>query len=174
MDTLIIIYKHTKRGVTLVELILYISLFTILVMGVLSSVVYLQSVLQYTALEHVNREQIYRQLDILQQYLVTATRVDIATTTIRIYGRYGYIEQYVDQGVLRMIYHYDDGLLQKNIVPYPYLRLKDFSFTKNPRNFVDETLFKKGSISVRVAWLDNKKSVKYFEETLLSLPNLPH
>jgi hypothetical protein len=162
-----IIYKNKnkKRGVTLIELVLYIGLFVILVSGVLYSAIYLQSVLQYNTLEYTAEEQIYRQLGLLQQHMQSATKVETGSSSIRIYGKYGYIEQYLHGYLLHMKYVYV-GKDEKDIILYPFLKLQEFSFIRENRH---ESLLGNSVVWVEVARRDMRGKVKKLKEWLVGV-----
>lgn len=160
-----VIVKNTnkKQGVTLIELLLYMGLFVILVTGVLYSAVYLQSVLQYNTLEYTADEQIYRQLSLLQQHMFGAEKVEFGSSSIKIYGKYGFVEQYILGNVLHMRYIYA-GKSEKDIVMYPYLKLEKFIFIQETHH---ETLFKNSIIWVEVERRDMRGGVKIMKEWLV-------
>lgn len=154
---------NTKSGVTLIELVLYMGIFTILVTGVLYSALYMQKILEYNAVEYKSQEQLYRQLGLLQEHMSSATQVEIGNSSLRIYNRFGYVEQVVQEKTLHMKYVYV-GKSDIDIIPYPYLRLEKFSFTSEIGH---ETLFGNSVLSVEIERLDPKGKIKILREWLV-------
>lgn len=157
--------KNQKRGVTLIELLLYMGLFVILVSGVLYTAIYLQSVLQYNELEYKAEEQMYRQLSLLHQHMHSATRLEIGSSSIRIYGKYGYVEQYLSHDFLHMKYVYA-GKMEKDIVPYPFLKLQEFLFIRETGH---ESLLGNSLIWVQVRRVDIKGRTQTLKEWLVGV-----
>lgn len=157
--------KNQKRGVTLIELVLYMGLFVILATGVLYSAVYLQSVLQYNTLEYTADEQVYRQLGLLQQYMSNSTKVEVSSSSLQIHGKYGYVEQYTSNNFLHMKYVYV-GKPEKDIILYPYLKLEKFAFF---REIGHETLFGNSVIWVKVERKDGRGKIKILHEWLTGI-----
>lgn len=153
-------YNVQSRGFTLVELILYMGLFTVLVSGVLYSSFYLQSVLQYNSTEYKAQENIYRQLELLQHHLAQATKVEVSTSSIRMYNSHGYVVQGLHSGILHMIYTYE-GKPEKDIDIYPFMNFSEFSFK---REIVRDTLLTKSVVHVHIERVDIRGKVKGIDE----------
>ncbi len=155
--------NNKKRGVTLIELVVYMGIFMILVSGVLYSALYMQKILEYNAIEYKTQEQIYRQLGLLQQHVNSATRVEMGSGSLRIYNRFGYVEQVLQEKILHMKYVYA-GKPDIDIIPYPYIRLEKFTFTKETGH---ETLFGNSILSVEIVRSDLKGRLKKIREWLV-------
>jgi Tfp pilus assembly protein PilE len=61
--------KQASRGITLIELLVYMGIFSLLFLVISSSVFYMQKIIQSNNQDFYVKNQIYRNLDILQQYL---------------------------------------------------------------------------------------------------------
>ena len=65
-----IIFKNNKnKGLTLIELLIYMSIFSIILLMINSSVFYLQKIIQNNNRNYYIKNQIYLNLNMLQQYL---------------------------------------------------------------------------------------------------------
>lgn len=73
------IRRSRVRGVTLIELLIYMAIFSTLVVGFLAATFYLQRVIQSQAYIYMSKECVYQQLDLLQQHMRLATAVEVAT-----------------------------------------------------------------------------------------------
>ena len=62
------LYKQEK-GMTIIELLIYMSIFSIIMLMIISSVFYLQKIIQNNNQNYYVKNQIYYNLNILQQYL---------------------------------------------------------------------------------------------------------
>lgn len=124
--------KNCIKGFTLLELVLYMSIFTILVGGVLYSSFYLQKVLEFNSVEYATKEQIYRNLELLQQHAQIATKIEITTSSIKITNTHGYVEQTLENGIIYMKYGHANQK-EKSFTPFPYMIFEQFSFEKADR-----------------------------------------
>lgn len=156
--------KQYKQGVGFIELIVYMGIFMILLCGVLYTALYLGKILEYNTLEYKAGEQIYRQLDLLQQHLVKATKVEVGSSSLKVYGSYGYIEHYIQDNILHMKYVYV-GKADKDMIVYPYVKFEKFSFV---REVGHETMFGNSVIWVEVKRVDSRGRVKVLKEWLLN------
>ncbi len=154
---------HQNKGTTLIELIIYMGLFVILVGGVLYSAFYLQNILQYNAYEYKAEEQIYRQLRLVQQHMDLATSVEISSSSLKIHNPHGYIEPYLQNHTLHIKYTYPTKPTL-DIVPYPYLKFQQFSFTQETGH---ESLSGNSIIWVDIERVDSKNKLKKLKEWLV-------
>ncbi|MES2622859.1 MAG: prepilin-type N-terminal cleavage/methylation domain-containing protein [Patescibacteria group bacterium] len=158
--------KHKKysKGITLIELVLYMGLFTILISGVLYSALYLEEIIEYNSFEYKARENIYRQLELLQHYTIIAQHIEIGSSSIRMQIEKGSIIQELREGKLYMKYEYID-MPMKEFLVYPYARFIDFSFTKSTSS---ETLSAKTELKVHIDRQDTKGRHKFIDEYILA------
>lgn len=61
--------RQGSRGITLIELLVYMGIFSLLFVVITSSVFYMQKIIQSNNQDFYVKNQIYNNLDILQQYL---------------------------------------------------------------------------------------------------------
>ena len=161
-------YTNKKRGVSLMELILYMGIFVMLVIGVLYSALYMQKVLEYNAVEYKAQEQTYRQLGLLQQHMNSAGKIEVGSSSLKIFSRYGYMEQFLQDKTLHMRYVYPQKPILE-IIPYPYLRLEKFSFVLETGH---ETLLGNSMLKVEMERLDSRGKPKTLQERIIA-PTLP-
>jgi type II secretory pathway pseudopilin PulG len=155
--------KSHARGITLIELVLYMALFTILVTGVLYSTTYLQKTIEYNAFEYKARENIYRQLTLLQQYFAIADRVEVDGNTIKMQIKDKRVTQELRDGRLVMVYAYPNQP-EKEIEPYIGTKFETFSLHDINR---DDTLYAKSLFDVEVIRKDVRGKTKVVHEYIL-------
>lgn len=142
-----------QKGFTLLELILYMSVFTILVGGVLYSSFYLQNVLQYNSSEYTSKESVYRQLTLLEEYAKHATGIEYSSTSLKIITKNSYMEQILKDEVLVVRF----GHLQKveiQFVQFPYMKFQEFSFKRGEK---EDTYLTKSILYADIKWKNSKQ-----------------
>lgn len=160
-------YKKRKHGVTLIELVIYMGIFTLLVSGFLYTALYIQNILSHNTTEYKTQEQIYTQLNLLQHHLNSATDVELSSTSIKITNPYGYTKQYFQDNLLYMTYVYSFRSTLR-IVPYPITQFTKFSFTQQPQH---ETLSANSIIWVDIERVDTRGKKKSLRTYLVQYRN---
>ncbi|MEN9604409.1 MAG: hypothetical protein RJB39_94 [Candidatus Parcubacteria bacterium] len=171
-------YKLQRQGITLIELILYMSLFAILVSIVFSTVFYLQKLFTNKKIEYIVRAEIYEQLNLLQQHLVLTQRVEVGPEDITLY-MYGStdpravvkIRQYIDGGRLVMEYLHNDPGLDKKIYVHEYTVLQDLSFSLIDIVGGLNTFSRQSVLAAHITWKNSRQKTILIDETLY-IPNL--
>lgn len=74
--------RSQARGMTLIELLIYMAIFSTLVVGFLAATFYLQRVMQSQSYIYMSKGCVYQQLDLLQQHMRLATSVEVGTTGV--------------------------------------------------------------------------------------------
>ncbi|MES2986026.1 MAG: prepilin-type N-terminal cleavage/methylation domain-containing protein [Patescibacteria group bacterium] len=149
-----------KKGFTLIELVLYMGVFTILVVGILYTSMYIQKVLQDSAVRYEIDEIIYRQLALLQNHITLATHIEVSTSSIRMYSQNSIVTQELRSGILFMIYEYGNGQ-KKEFAIYPTMKFSEFSFRDNETG---ETFETKNQLRVQVDRIGVKGKLMSLEE----------
>jgi competence protein ComGC len=80
------IITQNKKGLTLIELLIYMSIFSIICLMVTSSVFYLQKIIQNNNQNYYVKNHIYFNLNILQQYLYSSS-VKIVDNELKIFDK---------------------------------------------------------------------------------------
>ncbi len=103
MDKIIISHK---KGISLIELIIYISIFSIISIMITESLFYIQKIIQNNNQNYYIKNQIYNNLNILQQYLLS-NRAEVVDEHISILDRNNNIifEQILEDGEYKNIYN---------------------------------------------------------------------
>lgn len=124
--------KH-KKGFTLLELVIYISLFIVLLGGMLYSSYYLQRVLVDNAVEYNAKENIYRHLTLLQEYAKNADSIIYSSSSLKIIHKNGYVEQTLINSEIVLTFTHGQ-IIHSTFNPFPYMYFEVFSFKKGKRN----------------------------------------
>lgn len=146
-----LIKKH--KGVTLVELLIYMSIFSIICLMVTSSVFYLQKIIQNNNQNYYVKNHIYINLNILQQYLYSSS-VKIVDNELKIFDKNNnlILTQIIDNKQIKNIYH------NKNFVIDEYL-----NFEKYEINLIENNRL----IKFEITWLDSRGKVQNLTEYLV-------
>ncbi len=145
--TINIFNKH-NAGLTLVELILYMSIFSILVTGFLSASVYIQKIIQSYTYDYKAKACIYEQLSILQQYKgVLASKVPSIT---------------LDQEKhMQLVYTYPQ---QKIIKICDLIKFEELVYTTKEK---PRTISEKSEVNIKFSFFDIRHKLISFTETLI-------
>lgn len=173
-------YKFPRnKGITLIELLVYMSLFAILIIILFSTVFYIQQIFSNKKVESVMRIQVYEHLHLLQQYTEKAEKVHLATSSVTLYMYVSTdpvalqsISQYIEEGSLVLEYIYNESSLSKKIYPYELTRFEEFTFQKI--NTANEllTVSRQGLIEARAIWKNPKQKLISLHEVIY-IPNNP-
>lgn len=156
--------KNLQKGVTLIELVLYMAIFTVLMSGVLYSSMYLQGVMTYNAIEYKAKENIYKQLTLLQNHLNNAKEVAHDETGIYIISDFGSVEQTIHDEQILIKYNFFSQLAgHKQIIQFPYMKFKTISFRKSKNS---DTLQSKSIIYVDIERVDMRGKIQKTTEHL--------
>lgn len=151
--------KH-KKGFTLIESVIYMSVYIILTGGVLSTAFYLQRVMEHSALEYAVQEKIYMQLELIQNYLVYSSDIQISSSSIRMRINNSFVTQELRGDFIYMVYEHS-GQSKKEFKIFPHIRFKKFSFKKQEYG---DTLQTQNILYVELERVDNQDSTKTLQE----------
>jgi competence protein ComGC len=147
------IITQNKKGLTLVELLIYMSIFSIICLIVTSSVFYLQKIIQNNNQNYYVKNYIYFNLNILQKYLYSSS-VKIVDNELKIFDKNDdlILTQKIDNKQIKNIYQ------NKNFVIDEYL-----NFEKYEINLIENNRLIKFDIS----WIDSREKLQNLTEYLV-------
>ena len=145
---------NTKnRGITLIELILYMSIFSIIFLTIMSSVFYLQKIIQTNNQNYYIKNQIYDNINILQQYLYKS-QVSITSHTLTLLDKNNtlILNQTLQHGQLKNRYG------NKTITIMEQVIFKAFNLEMLDNNRV---------LKIEFSWLDSRGKTQSLVEYLI-------
>lgn len=147
------IIKQKKKGLTLIELLIYMSIFSIICLMITSSVFYLQKIIQNNNQNYYVKNHIYSNLNILQQYLYRSS-VKVVNNDLKIFDKNNnlILTQKIDNKQIKNIYQ------NKNFVIDEYL-----NFEKYEVNLIENNRLIKFDIS----WTDSRGKLQNLTEYLV-------
>ncbi len=128
--------KIKNKGFSLIELIMYISILSIVFLSIISSFLYFQKIIQNNNYNYFVRNEIYRQLNIAEQYLINNKSI-LHNDMLTIFNKEG-----------SQIYDFD---VSANKIRNIYLNKGFEFFTLENTNFV----------STKAEYLSNYRIIKY-------------
>lgn len=154
---------NCKKGFTLLELVLYMGIFTVLVGGVLYSSFYLQELMQYNSIEYKTKEQIYRHLTVLQEFGKIATGIEIGTSSLKLINMNGYVEQVLENSHIHLKFVHKDGF-KIEFTELPFTKFEEFNFKRADRQ---DTFFTKCVLQIEAMRKNSKNKLVYLVDFLL-------
>lgn len=146
--------NYTK-GFTLLELVLYMSLFMVFVAGILYSSFYLQEVMQFNSVEYKTKEEIYRHLTILQNFGKIATSIELSTSSLKLVHKNGYVEQKLENSHIYLKFIHQDNL-QIEFIELPFTKFEQFNFKRGDRQ---DTFFTKSILEIETIRKNSKNKL---------------
>lgn len=142
-----------NKGLTLIELLIYMSIFSIICLMVSSSVFYLQKIIQNNNQNYYVKNQIYTNLNILQQYLYKA-HVEVIDNNLRFFDKNNnlILIQKIDNKQIKNIYN------NKSFTFGEYLNFEKYEL---------EMIEKDKLIKFDISWLDGRGKRQNFVEYLV-------
>lgn len=142
-----------NRGVTLVELLVYISVFSIIFLIISSSSFYLQKIIQNNNHNYYVKNQIYFNLNILQRYL-NKSSVKLLNNDLKFFDKNKnlILTQKIENNHIKNIYQNKDFILDQ----YMSLEKYEISLIDNGR-----------VIKFDISWLDNRGKIQNLIEYLI-------
>ncbi len=156
-----------KKGITLIELLIYMAGFSILLTGFLSTSMYLQKQIQQQIFIYKAKECIYIKLDILQQYLNIAESVEIQDKSIRLLFNNKSVELGLNS-IGNLEIRYIHAGVRKIISECTAIKLSNILFTMNKNS---RTISAKNDIQVQIEFMDIRKKIINIQEHTTT-PNL--
>ena len=141
------------------ELLVYMGIFSIIFLFIMSSVFYLQKIIQNNNENYYVRNQIYSNLNILQQYL-QKSRVELEGSNLKLFNKNNILvlTLEVTNGQPKNLYS------SKSFDTFRYLH-----FEKYEIQLIDEG----GMLQVDISWLDGRKKVQNLREYLIVINRNP-
>lgn len=141
------------KGITLVELLLYMSIFSIIFVMTLSSIFYMQKIIQHNNQDFYIKNQLYVNLDILQQYFELAS-VKIIGNELNLFDK---------SGALILAQKYENGHLSNIYKTKRFDVLRDVQITNyHPTLLSNGTLLK-----LDISYLDARQKPQILTEYLI-------
>lgn len=147
------IISQKNKGLTLIELLVYMGIFSIICLMVSSSVFYLQKIIQNNNQNYFIKNQVYYNLNILQQYLYY-TRVEIKAGDLNFFDKNNMhvLTQKIENKQVKNIYKDKSFVINDNLNLEKY----DITFTDKDR-----------LIRFDISWVDNRGKTHNFTEYLV-------
>ena len=147
--------KIINKGFTLIELLMYMSILSIMLLSIISSFIYFQKIIQNNNYNYFIRNQIYGQLNVVQQYLLN-NRAVLHNDVLTIFDRYDnqIYDLDVSSNKIRNIYQ---------LKGYDFYLLENTNF----KNIKTEYLSNYRIIKYEFSWLDMFNREQYLTEYLI-------
>lgn len=144
--------KIKNKGLTLIELLIYMSIFSIILLMINSSVFYLQKIIQNNNKNYYIKNQIYINLNILQQYLYK-NYITVNDADLNIFNRNNdlILTQRLENNQIKNIYKDKWFYIADNV----YLQKYDLSLIAN-----------KSLLKIEISWNDDRNKSQKLTEYL--------
>lgn len=145
---------NNKKGLTLIELIIYIGIFSFIFITIISSLFYIQKIIQNNNQNYYEKNQIYNNLNTLQQYLFLFS-IKIEDDELNFFDKDNNLvfTQKVEGNVLKNIY--PNGKVFEAI---PYINVDNLNIYMMNRDRV---------LRYRIIWKDTTNRYKEITEYLI-------
>ena len=142
-----------NQGMTLIELLLYMSIFSIIFLLIMSSVFYLQKIIQNNNQNYYVKNQVYENLNILQQYLYKS-HITITNQNLNFFDKNNrlILTQKLDQKYIQNVYN------NKTITPMQYIRFEEYNL---------QLLDNSRVLKIKFSWLDTRGKPQTLTEYLI-------
>lgn len=142
-----------NRGLTLIELILYMSIFCFIFLVMMSSVFYLQKIIETNNQNYYAKSQIYRHLNLLQGYLYKS-HITVENNNLNFFDANNnlILTQKLEQQTIKNIYK------DKTFNAIDYVNVQSYTFELVDSNRV---------LKIEFSWLDNRGRVQNLTEYLI-------
>lgn len=147
------IIKIKNEGLTLVELLIYMSIFSIMLLMINSSVFYLQKIIQNNNNNYHIKNQIYFNLNILQQYLYKNS-VNIQNQSLNLFNKNDdlILTQKIENHQIKNIYQ------NKEFEPLYNVYLEKYNLSLIENNHL---------LKIEISWKDNRGKIQDLIEYLI-------
>lgn len=142
-----------NKGVTLVELLVYIGIFSIILFIISSSSFYLQKIIQNNNQNYYIKNQIYYNFNVLQQYL-NKSYVELSGNDLKFFDKNKrlILTQKIENNHIKNIYQ------NKNFIIDEYSNFQKYEIS----------LIDKGRVIMfNISWLDNRNKIQNLTEYLI-------
>lgn len=168
-----------NKGITLIELLLYMSLFTVLILIVFSTVFYVQRIFADKKGEYIIRTQVHDHMRLLQQHLMNTEYIALDDDELTLYmytdpnpQALTAIHQYIEEERLILEYFYNNPALYKKIVVFEFSRFERFGFVWLGVLQDSNTVSRQSLLNVSIVWKNNAQKIIYMYEDIY-IPNTP-
>lgn len=144
---------QNNTGLTLIELLIYMSIFSIICLMITSSVFYLQKIIQNNNQNYYIKNQIYTNFNILQQYLYKA-HVEVVGKDLKFFDKNNnlILTQKIENKQIKNIYQ------NKNFIINDYLNFEKYEISLIENNRL---------IKFEITWLDSGGKLQNLTEYLV-------
>ena len=142
-----------NKGLTLIELILYMSIFSMIFLMIMSSVFYLQKIIQNNNQNYYVKNQVYENLTILQQYLYKS-HITITNQNLNFFDKNNrqILTQKLDQKHIQNVYS------NKTVTPIQYINFEGYNLQLLDNGRV---------LKIEISWFDNRRKLQVLTEYLI-------
>jgi prepilin-type N-terminal cleavage/methylation domain-containing protein len=150
--------KPNQKGMTLIELLVYMSMFSIMMLTVTSSLFYLQKIIQNNNHNYYVKNQIYRNLAILQEHLRDSSIV-LDNQELSLFSK---------NGTAAMAHHLEDDqpvfvYRDKKFNPYHQINFQGYSMSLVDKNRL---------LKFEISWLDTRGRRQVLVEYLIVINHI--
>ena len=147
-----------NKGVTLIELILYMSIFSMIFLMIMSSVFYLQKIIQTNNQNYYVKNQLYENFNILQQYLYKS-HINITNKNLNFFDKNNtlMLTQKINQKHIQNVYK------NKAITQMEYINFETYNL---------ELLNNDRILKIEISWLDNRGKSQNLIEYLIVINDI--
>lgn len=142
-----------NRGLTLIELILYMSIFCFIFLVMMSSVFYLQKIIETNNQNYYVKSQMYRHLNILQSYLYKS-HIAIENDNLNFFDTNNdlILTQKLEENSIKNVYRH------KTLNAIEYVNFQSYTFELIDMNRI---------LKIEFSWLDNRRKLQNFTDYLI-------
>lgn len=161
-----------QKGITLVEILLYMGIFAVYITFVFSITFYMQNIFGKAKTEYVGKIMIYHHLTLLQNHLEKTSHIEHTPTSTTFHivdSDITKIVQYTDGGKMYIRYEYRDLIKSKTIQVFEDMYMVRFSI--NPQRYQGSvgTIHARTTLLVEVSWKYREKMFTISE--FVAIPN---
>jgi prepilin-type N-terminal cleavage/methylation domain-containing protein len=147
------IITQNNKGLTLIELLIYMSIFSIIFSMITSSVFYLQKIIQNNNQNYYIKNRIYFNLNILQQYLYSSG-IEVVNNDLKIFDKNNslILTQKIENKQIKNIYQ------NKNFIIDGFLNFEKYTVSSIDKGRV---------LRFDISWVDSRGKVQNLTEYLI-------
>jgi len=150
--------RSYQKGTTLIELLVYMGIFSIMMLMVSSSIFYLQKIIKNNNHNYYVKNQIYTNLTILQHHLDNAS-MTLENDELKLFSKTGKLimSQKIQDGQPQFIYR------DKNFNPYHLIDFQTYHMALIDKNRV---------VQIEISWLDMRGKPQTLVEYLIVINHI--
>ncbi len=149
-----IIKQKQQKGITILELIIYMSILSVVLSIAFSSMFYIQKIIENNNYNYYVKNQLYKNFNVLQKYLYKyRLNIDTENKNISILGKDNKIilKQVLDNNNIKNIYE------KSQFYPYEFLKL----------NNLDLKMINDNILELKYYWTDNRGNTHMLTDYLI-------